>query len=62
MSFYEKRMEICKACDLFKPVMGDKVSVCGDCGCLMQFKARLSGARCTQGKWEAENENGSNSA
>lgn len=54
MTFHEKRMEICKSCEHFKAVLGDKVAVCGECGCLMQLKVRFKDAYCPKEKWSAE--------
>ena len=50
-SRYEKRMEICKACEFFDR----KLKRCKDCGCFLIAKARLGGAKCPQGKWEEIN-------
>jgi len=49
-------MEICKGCDHFRAVLGDKVSVCNVCGCLMQLKARIAFAECPEGHWGKEKE------
>ena len=43
----EKRLEICRACDHFKPA----VQQCSKCGCFMQLKTTLHRAKCPVGKW-----------
>jgi hypothetical protein len=43
----ETRLEICRACEHFKP----RVQQCGKCGCFMTLKTTLKKARCPVGKW-----------
>lgn len=42
---YDRRMDICKACDFF---LGGS---CTKCGCGMKIKARWAGSSCPVGKW-----------
>jgi tRNA(Ile2) C34 agmatinyltransferase TiaS len=41
------RITICEECGL------TKLRRCPDCGCFMDAKTRIMGARCPQGKWQA---------
>jgi len=45
---FERRMSICKGCPKFQPDM----SVCGECGCFLNAKARLNGMKCPMSKWD----------
>jgi len=42
-----RRMCICDACEFF---VKDNAR-CSKCGCMMQFKVRLNGAKCPINKW-----------
>ena len=39
---YTKKLNICKSCERYNAA----TSICKECGCLMVFKARLSGNTC----------------
>lgn len=43
----EKRLSICKECPFFVSA----TSQCKKCGCFMQAKTRMSGAKCPISKW-----------
>lgn len=43
----DKRMEICKKCDDFKPFLNR----CGVCGCLLSLKTLFANEQCPKGKW-----------
>ncbi len=46
-SHAQGRMDICKAC----PELIQLTDQCKKCGCFMQFKTKLEGAKCPLGKW-----------
>lgn len=46
-SHAQGRMNICKAC----PELIQLTDQCKKCGCFMQFKTKLEGAKCPLGKW-----------
>jgi len=46
-SHAQGRMDICKAC----PELIQLTDQCKKCGCFMQFKTKLEGAKCPIGKW-----------
>jgi hypothetical protein len=44
------RARVCAGCDrIFKPTF-----TCKECGCFMNIKVRLSGAKCPLDKWPSE--------
>ena len=47
--FAERRLEICKKCDLFT-----ERSICQACGCYMVGKVKVPQASCPIGKWKAD--------
>jgi len=49
-SFAERRYEICKGCDKFRP----QVRQCKECGCVMPVKVRIADATCPFDKWGKE--------
>jgi hypothetical protein len=44
----EKRLEICRKCEHFKP----DSSRCGVCGCFMKIKTALAVADCPKSYWD----------
>lgn len=56
----EARIKTCQSCPERRLVMG--VSLCGQCGCVIAAKARLSGADCPLGKWSKDEQPLTNSA
>jgi len=63
MEYNELRMEICKACPHYVPV----VSVCSECGCFLPAKTMMKKTSCPLEKWlpkqeEQEGSNNDNSA
>ena len=53
-SFHKERMDTCRSCEHFRPVWGDKLSVCGICHCLMELKTRIASMDCPDGRWGPE--------
>jgi hypothetical protein len=43
----EERMEICRACEWFRP----SISQCKKCRCIMPLKVKLKAAKCPIRKW-----------
>lgn len=46
----QKRLEICRKCDKFEPIQ----ERCKQCGCFMQFKAKLTTATCPLNYWNTQ--------
>lgn len=45
---YEKRLDVCKECDLLADAM------CRACGCYVELRAAMRKNACPYGKWKAE--------
>ena len=43
---YEKRLQICKECDLLN------AGTCGACGCYVEIRAVAKAGRCPHKKWQ----------
>ena len=50
VSMFMRRMTVCRPCPAFLPksLIGDR---CAECGCFLNIKARIPGAKCPRGKW-----------
>lgn len=48
-----QRRAICNGCDKKQQVLG--VDKCGECGCLLVFKAAFKFSACPLNKWEVPN-------
>ena len=52
MELWEERLEICKECDSVKMFLEQFGGmVCGECGCVLNMKARIESATCPLNKW-----------
>lgn len=49
-SVAEQRMALCRACDHARALPGGVVQ-CKQCGCVMNAKTKLRGAKCPISKW-----------
>jgi len=47
MTYNQIRMEICKECDRFNPML----KICKECGCFMPGKVLMKSVRCPINKW-----------
>lgn len=50
---YEERINICKSCDKFINYK-NIIYRCGECQCVLNIKARMSGQSCPLKKWNKE--------
>ena len=50
-----RRLTICADCPHIRVKLG--VGQCAKCGCILQAKARIDGAKCPINKWSEENVN-----
>lgn len=48
---YKERINICRKCDQFNPILVQ----CKVCGCLLHLKARMKDQDCPKNKWEINN-------
>ena len=46
----DKRHEICFSCEFLKKDNG--ANICTRCGCHLNLKSRLQGAKCPESRWE----------
>lgn len=49
-TLFEQRIKICESCDKLKHKFITKI--CGECGCILDIKARVSFFKCPLNKWE----------